>query len=172
RRIRPPEPRSYHYLLVEPPRRLRTLPSFTSPERSSSNQFRNSAVLSATPPGVGFFWLSVVSSQLSVAGSSSAMLQPTTGRWQLAIVLLHCDFRGHNAESYAAIDSVDQHVRLPRKLRQQRASASECLGFLLGVRHLATARRNPRRGPQLSGNLPEPAAGEGTVHHPAAEPGQ
>src|SRR5271157_4164456 len=70
-----------------------------------------------------------------------------TDYWLLATVLLHCDVRGHNAESYAAIDSVDERARLPRKLCQQRAGSSERLGLLPGVWHPATAGRNPRGSP-------------------------
>src|ERR1035438_1896551 len=59
--------------------------------------------------------------------------------------------------------------RLPRRLRQQRPDSGECLGFLSGLWDDAAELRDTSGVEKLSGNLSQPAAGEGPDGAAAAD---
>src|ERR1700677_574617 len=63
----------------------------------------------------------------------------------------------------------NQCPRISGSLCQQRANASECVGFFPGFRHRAATERNSSGDSQLSGHLPEPATSQGATWTAATE---
>src|SRR6266851_1424894 len=67
---------------------------------------------------------------------------------------------------------VRANPRLPRSLLQQRADPGECVGFLPRFRDHAAKLGDARGIAKLSGDLSQPAAGQGTDGALAAERGE
>src|SRR5271165_1121891 len=63
-------------------------------------------------------------------------------------------------QSIATQYQAGERSRVSRDLRQQRPGASQCLGFLSGLRNPPTTERNPGGGKEFPRYLSEPATSQ------------